>query len=203
MPDIVDLSLEDDLAEVHREIQRRVDRVIAARVELADSIKSLNEGREAVLAKSAAAVAFVDNYMNPSTPASAPIAPDVAAPPPAVEPPVFTTVDTPALTPENTSGGTSSVTDVLILEPPQTGPTEEAIAAAPVGTTTEDPKPAETSDTASTTSETGQEAEVSDAADEAAEDADVEEELGAETDTTTTEQDLANGGQVEETKLDE
>lgn len=202
MPDIVDLSLEDDLAEVHREIQRRVDRVIAARVELADSIKSLNEGREAVLAKSAAAVAFVDNYMNPSTPASAPIAPDVAAPPPAVEPPVFTTVDTPALTPENTSGGTSSVTDVLVLEPPQTGPTEEAIAAAPVGTTTEDPKPTETSDAGSTTSETGQ-GEASNAADEVAEEADVEEELGAETDTSTTEQDLANGGQVEETKLDE
>jgi hypothetical protein len=133
MDERVDLSLADDLAEVRGEIQRRVDRVVAARVELAASLADLADGREQVLTKSANAVAFVDAFLNPLADNPPPIAPDVAAPPPPVEPPVFTTVTEADATQTNTSGGSADTVDpgnVIVL--PETQPTPEAIAADPV-----------------------------------------------------------------------
>jgi hypothetical protein len=51
------------------------------------------------------ALAFVRQYRNPAAPNPPPIAPEVAAPPPAEEPPVFTDVSSPVLAPDETSGG--------------------------------------------------------------------------------------------------
>lgn len=129
----VDLSLAEDLTEVRSEIQRRVDRVTAARVELDAALVDLADGREQVLTKSAAAVAFVDAFLNPLASNPPPLEPEVAAPPPAVEPPVFTTVDTPEATPVNTSGGEAGAVDpsnVIVL--PETQPTPAAVEADPV-----------------------------------------------------------------------
>jgi hypothetical protein len=133
MDERVDLSLADDLAEVRGEIQRRVDRVVAARVELGAALTDLADGREQVLTKSANAVAFVDAFLNPLADNPPPIAPDVAAPPPAVEPPVFTTVTEAEATQGNTSGGSADTVDpgnVIVL--PDSEPTPEAVAADPV-----------------------------------------------------------------------
>lgn len=132
MDERVDLSLSDDLAEVRREIQKRVDRVVAARVELDAAIADLADGREQVLSKSAAAVAFIDAFNNPLAANPPPLEPEVAAPPPAVEPPVFTTVTEPEAAPTNTSGGSAASVDpgnVIVL--PETQPTPEAVAADP------------------------------------------------------------------------
>lgn len=103
---MTDLTLTEDLAEVHREAQKRVDRVVAARVELAAAMDDLMAGRASILTASAQAIKFVDDYLNPTVANPEPIAPEVAAVfPPEEEIPVFTTVDEDGLAFYNTSGG--------------------------------------------------------------------------------------------------
>lgn len=120
-----DAPLSDDVAELNREAQRAVDRVIAARVELDAAIANVNETRTKIADGSAAAVAFIDNYMNPTVPNPPPVAPEVAAEPPAEEPPVFTTVDDADVALENSSGGEADVAPIFDVIVP------EAEAAAP------------------------------------------------------------------------
>ena len=122
-----DLPLAADVAEINREAQKAVDRVIAARAELAAAITGLNDVRGSIAGGSAAAVNFIDAYMNPVTPNPAPVAPEVAAPSLAAEPPVFTTVDTVALTPETTSGGAAPVVDEAFDVPELPAPVETSI----------------------------------------------------------------------------
>jgi hypothetical protein len=103
---MTDLNLNEDLVEIHREAQKRVDRVVAARVELNAAMEDLVAGRESILAASAQAVKFVDDYLNPTVANPEPIAPEVAMElPPEAEIPVFTTVDDEGLAYFNTSGG--------------------------------------------------------------------------------------------------
>lgn len=125
-----DLPLDADVAELNREAQRAVDRVIAARVELDASIKDLLAKREVIAGGSAAAVSFIDAYMNPVAAPPPPVAPEVAAPPPAVEPPVFTTVETAELSPETTSGGTAVVIDDAFDVPEAPAPVGEGETSA-------------------------------------------------------------------------
>lgn len=132
MDERVDLSLSEDLGEVRREIQKRVDRVIAARAELNAAVIDLADGRQQVLDKSAAAVAFVDAFNNPLAENPPPLAPEVAAPAPEVEPPVFTTVNEAEATATNTSGGSAEVDPGNVIVLPDSGPTPEAVAADPV-----------------------------------------------------------------------
>lgn len=106
-----DVPLSEDVVELNREAQRAVDRVIAARVELAAAIENVNDVRAKIAEGSASAVAFIDNYMNPTVPNPAPVAPDVAAEPPAEEPPVFTTVDDTDVALDNSSGGEAETVD--------------------------------------------------------------------------------------------
>ena len=106
-----DVPLSEDVVELNREAQRAVDRVIAARVELAAAIENVNDVRVKIAEGSASAVAFIDNYMNPTVPNPPPVAPDVAAEPPAEEPPVFTTVDDTDVALDNSSGGEAETVD--------------------------------------------------------------------------------------------
>ena len=111
-----DLPLFEDLAAVYVEAQKRVDRVIAARVELGAALNDLHAGRDSMFAGVTEAVKFIDDYLNPTVPNPAPISPetvDVALPVEA-EIPVFTTVDDAGLTSETTSGG--EVDDVEVVE---------------------------------------------------------------------------------------
>lgn len=105
MSDREDLSLDEDIAEVHREVQKVVDAEIAARVALDTAIANRVAVRAKVDGVSAMAVAFIDNYVSPVVANPPPLAPEVAAPPPAEEPPVFTSVETSELSRETTSGG--------------------------------------------------------------------------------------------------
>lgn len=114
---MTDLTLTDDLAEVHREAQKRVDRLVAARVELAAAIDDLMAGRASILTASAQAIKFVDDYLNPTVANPEPIAPEVAAElPPEEEIPVFTTVDEDGLAFYNTSGGEVPMDDEALDE---------------------------------------------------------------------------------------
>ena len=114
---MTDLNLTEDLNEIHREAQKRVDRVIAARVELAAAMEDLVAGRESILKASADAVKFVDDYLDPRVANPEPIAPEVAAElPPEVEIPVFTTVDAEGLTYFNVSGGEVAVEEEVLEE---------------------------------------------------------------------------------------
>lgn len=101
-----DKPLEQDIAEVEREGQMLVDRNIRAREELAASNQALDEYEAKVGEGAARALNYIRQYRNPTqTNPAAPLAPDVAAPPPAEEPPVFTTIDTLDADTSNTSGG--------------------------------------------------------------------------------------------------
>jgi hypothetical protein len=114
---MTDLNLSEDLLEIHREAQKRVDRVIAARVELAAAMDDLVAGRESILKASEKAVAFVDAYLNPVMVNPEPIAPEVAMElPPEAEIPVFTTVDAEGLTYFNVSGGEVAVEEEILEE---------------------------------------------------------------------------------------
>lgn len=114
---MTDLTLEEDLGEIHREAQKRVDRVVAARIELAEALKDLVMGRDSILAASAKAVGFVDEYLNPTVANPEPIAPEVAVEfPPEAEIPVFTTVDEEGLTWFNTSGGEVAMEEEALEE---------------------------------------------------------------------------------------
>lgn len=119
-----DLDLDADIAEIHREVQKVVDAEIAARDALAAAIARRVAVREKVAAISPAAAAFIDNYVSPVVPNPAPLAPEVAAPPPAIEPPVFTTVESAELSPETTSGGRAPVIDDLLDVPEAPAPVE-------------------------------------------------------------------------------
>lgn len=102
--------------------QKAVDRLTAARVEMAAAIEFCNAERLAIASDDADALGFIDQYMNPSAPNPAPIAPAVAAPAPSVEPPVFTTVDSAEVSSTNTSGGSSDVAEELtVVDPPAAG----------------------------------------------------------------------------------
>lgn len=123
---MTDVPLNEDLVALHAEAQKRVDRVVLARIELAAAIADLVDGREDIFTESAKAVKFIDDYLNPSVPNPEPIAPEVALElPPEVEIPVFTTVDDEGLAFDNTSGG--EVAPELVAEI-----AEEFIAADPV-----------------------------------------------------------------------
>lgn len=113
-----DLPLPEDLKEIYSEAQMRVDRVIRARVELADAIADLVDGRETIFTEAALAVKFIDDYLNPTVPNPEPIAPEVADEtlPPEEEIPVFTTVDTDELAFDNTSGGEVDITPEELVE---------------------------------------------------------------------------------------
>jgi hypothetical protein len=76
-----DLSLKDDIAEVHREIQVRVNRVKAARQALAEADADLDDAATQVAGLSPEAAAYIAEFRNPATPEPTPLAPDV---PPAV-----------------------------------------------------------------------------------------------------------------------
>ena len=114
---MTDLNLSEDLNELNREAQKRVDRVVAARVELGAAMEDLIAGREEILKASAAAVKFVDDYLNPTVANPEPIAPEVAIElPPEAEIPVFTTVDAEGLTWFNTSGGEVAIEEEVLEE---------------------------------------------------------------------------------------
>jgi hypothetical protein len=102
-----DLPLSVDIAEVNREAQVAVDRVVRARVELSAAIQNVVEVRGTIALGSAAAVGFIDDYMNPAVANPEPVAPEVADEtlPPEEEIPVFTTVEEPEVNFVNTSGG--------------------------------------------------------------------------------------------------
>lgn len=143
MADREDLSLDEDIAEIHREGQKIVDEETRIRGMLADVIARRVAYREKVAAISPQAVAFIDNYVHPTVANPAPLAPEVAAPPPAEEPPVFTTVGVAELSPETTSGGAAPVVDEafdlpeapVAVEPPPAGEGEVAAdGAAETGT---------------------------------------------------------------------
>jgi hypothetical protein len=121
--DRADLPLDEDIAELNREAQKAVDREIAARIELDAAISNRVAVRAKLSDGSGAAIAFIDNYVNPVKPNPEPVAPEVAAPPPAVEPPVFTSVDSADLTPETTSGGAAEVVadELNVIEAPAEG----------------------------------------------------------------------------------
>lgn len=112
-----DLPLNEDLVELHAEAQKRVDRVVAARVELGAAMQDLAAGREEIFTASAKAVKFIDDYLNPVVVNPEPIAPEVAIELPAeVEIPVFTTVDDDDLTFYNTSGGEVDLDEEELIE---------------------------------------------------------------------------------------
>lgn len=102
---MTDQSLDLDLAEVEREGQKLVDENIDLRARLAANNAALDEYEAKVSQGADRALAFVRQYRNPAAPNPPPIAPEVAAPPPAEEPPVFTDVSSPVLAPDETSGG--------------------------------------------------------------------------------------------------
>jgi hypothetical protein len=110
--------MENLTAEMNAAAQKAVDRAIAARVELAAAIEGINAVRAEIADGSAAAVAFIDQYMNPTAANPEPIAPEVAAPEPAIEPPVFTTIEDADITLENSSGGASEVADEFSVDVP-------------------------------------------------------------------------------------
>lgn len=111
-------ELNKSLEAVHVDVQARVDRVKRARVELAASIEDLVLGRETIALQSAAAVKFIDDYLNPVVADPAPISPETVdvALPPEEEIPVFTTVDDEELAFDNTSGGTVDITEEVLVE---------------------------------------------------------------------------------------
>ena len=114
---MTDLTLEEDLGEIHREAQKRVDRVVAARIELGEALKDLVVARDNILSASAKAVGFVDEYLNPTVANPEPIAPEVAVEfPPEAEIPVFTTVDEEGLAWFNTSGGEVAMEEETLEE---------------------------------------------------------------------------------------
>lgn len=114
---MTDLPLNEDLLAVYQEAQKKVDRVVLARIELAAAIEDLVKGREEIFHKTAEAVKFIDDYLNPTVPNPEPIAPEVAAElPPEEEIPVFTTVDTDDLAFYNTSGGVVDITPEEVVE---------------------------------------------------------------------------------------
>lgn len=123
MTDNTDLPLDADVAELNREAQKAVDREIAARAELDAAIQNRIAVRAQIADGSAAAVAFIDAYVNPTAPNPAPIAPEVAAPAPVEEPPVFTEVVSDTLAPDETSGGFAPVIDAGFTLPDFTGDT--------------------------------------------------------------------------------
>ncbi len=83
-----DLSLADDIAEVHREIQVRVNNVKAAEAALAAANASLDDAAAQVGKLSPEAAAYIADFRNPATPDPTPIVPEV--------PPSVVTVETPA-----------------------------------------------------------------------------------------------------------
>jgi hypothetical protein len=114
---MTDVPLAEDLVELHEEAQKRVDRVVLARIELAAALADLVAGREEIFAESAKAVKFIDDYLNPVVPNPEPIAPEVAIElPPEVEIPVFTTVDDEGLAFDNTSGGEVDIAPEVLVE---------------------------------------------------------------------------------------
>jgi hypothetical protein len=115
---MTEVTLTEGLAHVHAQVQAKVDRVKRARVELASAIEDLVAGRETVAYESAAAVKFIDDYLNPVVADPAPISPETvdATLPPEAEIPVFTTVDLDGLTFENTSGGTVDMDEETLVE---------------------------------------------------------------------------------------
>lgn len=118
-----DLPLSDDVLAIRAEAQKAVDREIAARVELQAAIDNRVDVRAKIADGDAAALAYIDAYVNPHVDnPPTPIAPEVAAPPPAEEPPVFTDVTTPVVAPENSSGGQADVHEDLEVTAPEPVP---------------------------------------------------------------------------------
>lgn len=114
---MTDVPLNEDLVALHQEAQKRVDRVVLARIELAAALADLVAGREEIFTESAKAVKFIDDYLNPTVPNPEPIAPEVALElPPEVEIPVFTTVDDDDLAYDNTSGGEVDIEPEVLVE---------------------------------------------------------------------------------------
>lgn len=72
-----DLPLEDDIAEVHREVQVAVNDVKAAEVLLAEKNARLDAVLKAVEGVSPVAAAFIADFRNPATDAPAPLVADV------------------------------------------------------------------------------------------------------------------------------
>lgn len=106
------------LAAVHEDVQARVDRVKRARIELADSIESLVNGRETIALQSTAAIKFIDDYLNPVAADPEPLSPETVDEtlPPEEEIPVFTTVDDEDLAYDNISGGTVDIDQATLVE---------------------------------------------------------------------------------------
>jgi hypothetical protein len=115
---MTEVTLTEGLASVHAQVQAKVDRVKRARVELAGAIEDLVAGRETVAYESAAAVKFIDDYLNPVVAEPAPISPETvdATLPAEEEIPVFTTVDLEGLGFWNTSGGTVDMDEETLAE---------------------------------------------------------------------------------------
>ena len=72
-----DLSLAEDIAEVHREVQVRANNVKAATQALADANASLDEAAVLVATISPTAAAYIADFRNPATPEPPPIVPEV------------------------------------------------------------------------------------------------------------------------------
>ncbi len=85
--DRADLPLEEDIAEIHREVQVAVNEVKAAQDVLAAKNARLDEVLGAVSGVSPSAAAYITDFRNPATAEPAPIAPDVPAPVVTVETP--------------------------------------------------------------------------------------------------------------------
>lgn len=117
MPDSLKTEVEREAGERRALFQKGADRITAAQVELAAAIADFSAMVEADTSADAELHAFITAFRNPTVANPEPIAPEVAAPPPAEPPPVFTTVDTPVLTPDTTSGGFAPVIDEAFALP--------------------------------------------------------------------------------------
>jgi hypothetical protein len=115
---MTEVTLTEGLASVHVQVQAKVDRVKRARVELASAIEDLVAGRETVAYESAAAIKFIDDYLNPVVAEPAPISPETVdvTLPAETEIPVFTTVDMDGLAFWNTSGGTVDMDEATLVQ---------------------------------------------------------------------------------------
>lgn len=104
MPDVP--SIDESIANIHRAVQMDCDENTDLRARLDASNKKLARDVELVGPIAPEAAAYLAKYLDIAQPnPTTPLAPDVAAPPPAVEPPVFTTVDTATADVTNTTGG--------------------------------------------------------------------------------------------------
>lgn len=117
MPDSLKDAIRANTAQRRALFQGGYDLIVSLRGQLAAALLAFNEAADAEKGDDDELDAWIAANRDPHTPTPPPIAPEVAAPPPAIEPPVFTTVDTAALTPDTTTPGYAPTIDPTLLAP--------------------------------------------------------------------------------------